>query len=167
MPNWKLEDAAPRLLACVMGAHPDLHLNYTEIAKLYGRGTCSLHLPFLLYSRHPSSNLQPLGASYDSIYTQFRNFDPLVQQLKHEFATGVTEPLVVREKKERKPKVEKNGTAPGKDKVVSGRVAKSRAKKGNAVKGKANVDAEVEGEDTLGDGHARGDVEGEVATADS
>ncbi|TAQ86433.1 hypothetical protein B7494_g5243 [Chlorociboria aeruginascens] len=38
MPNWKSYESTVRLLSAVIAAHPDLKLNYDEIAKYFGDG---------------------------------------------------------------------------------------------------------------------------------
>ncbi|OBT95909.2 hypothetical protein VE01_06093 [Pseudogymnoascus verrucosus] len=40
MPNWKTYESSVRLLSAILAAHPDLKLNYAEIAKAFG-GDCT------------------------------------------------------------------------------------------------------------------------------
>ncbi|OBT78598.1 hypothetical protein VF21_02283 [Pseudogymnoascus sp. 05NY08] len=40
MPNWKTYESSVRLLSAILAAHPDLKLNYSEIAKAFG-GDCT------------------------------------------------------------------------------------------------------------------------------
>jgi len=41
MPNWKSYESSVRLLSAVLAAHPELRLNYGEVAKFYGDCTAS------------------------------------------------------------------------------------------------------------------------------
>ncbi|KAM3088969.1 hypothetical protein ACMFMG_000589 [Clarireedia jacksonii] len=38
MPNWKSYEATVRLLSAIIAAHPNLKLDYNEVAKFYGSG---------------------------------------------------------------------------------------------------------------------------------
>lgn len=40
MPNWKTYESSVRLLSAILAAHPDIKLNYSEIAKAFG-GDCT------------------------------------------------------------------------------------------------------------------------------
>ncbi|KAF4613410.1 hypothetical protein G7Y89_g15477 [Cudoniella acicularis] len=39
MPNWKTYESSVRLLSAIIAAHPQLKLNYDEVARFYGGGT--------------------------------------------------------------------------------------------------------------------------------
>ncbi|KAL1968689.1 hypothetical protein VTN77DRAFT_1515 [Rasamsonia byssochlamydoides] len=64
MVNWKASDATDRLFGALIAAHPELRLDYSAMATMYGR-----------------------GATYDAIKDRFRKFCEIAGELRTE-ATG-------------------------------------------------------------------------------